>query len=118
MDQREIEEELSRLDRAIQHFAEYIVDGRVCIYERDLPVRSIIVSHNGVFKRIKSRPILTGLVLCKAVMPGSTAKSEEKFGWINDKPSPPSQRSTPIKNLLHRLWSRVEAISSTDLTPA
>lgn len=60
MDLREIEKELSLMDKAIQHFAQYIVDGRICIYERDLPVRSIIVTRNGISKRIEIAPDSTG----------------------------------------------------------
>jgi hypothetical protein len=119
MDHRGIEKELSRLDRAIQHFAEYVVNGHICIYEHDLPVRSIIVSHNGVFKRIEIAPDPDRTGFVQNIDAWIDSESGRK-SWVDQRQSLPPlpEEYADQMNLLHRLWSRVEAISSTDLTVA
>jgi hypothetical protein len=117
MNERESEQELSILDKAIQHFAEYIVRGQICIYERDLPVRSIIVSHNGLMKRIEIAPDPHG----NGFVQNSDAWLDDETGrksWADQPttiPTLPRDYADQMK-LLHAMWSRVEVVSSADVT--
>jgi hypothetical protein len=84
-------------------------------YERDLPVRSIIVSHDGLFKRIETAPDRdrTGFVQnSDAWIDGESGRKS----WVDQQQALPSlpDEYTDQMNLLHRLWSRVEAIASTE----
>jgi len=119
MNHREIEKELSRLDRAIQHFAEYVINGRVCVYERDLPVRSIIASHNGLSKRIEIAPDRDRIGFVQSCDAWIDSESERRF-WVDEQQvlSSIPEEYTDQMNLLHGLWSRVEGISFPDLTMA
>lgn len=112
---RKIEEQLSVLDQAIQHFPEYVVHGTPLIYDRDLPVRGILIKHNEIQKRIEISPHREVFVL---IIYASQDSEDGGGSWVKKL----SEFKTLPKDfkkqfrLLNSAWSELSKISQKDLT--
>jgi hypothetical protein len=121
MNDRELETMFSSMDKAIQHFAEYMVNGSPIVYERDDPVRGVLVACNRMTKRVEiiyeRRQEKHGFLLVADAW--QDLHGQRRY-WVAPRielESLPQEYDQQL-DLLKKAWSCVENISEADLLDA